>query len=125
MDQSCRYCKKLGHITKVCCKKAQQQKMRPDKRPTNKVEQSEDTNESQTLHHMEGKGKSQPPYIVSVSLDGRSTLMEVETGGATLSLMKTTCRKLWKVPPKLTLTTARLSTYSGENDLCWEHLAEK
>ena len=74
-DQSCRYCKKLGHIAKVCRKKAQQQKMRPDKRPTNKVEQSEDSDDSHTIHHMEGKGKSQPPYIVSVLLDGRSTQM--------------------------------------------------
>ena len=113
-DQSCRYCKKLGHIAKVCHKKAQQQKMRPDKRPTNKVKQSEDLDDSHTLHHMEGKGKSQPPYIISVSLDGRSTQMEVDTS-ATLSLMsETTYRKLWKVPPNLKLTTARLSTYSGQ-----------
>ena len=40
--------------------------------------------------------------------------MEVDTG-ATLSLMsETTYRKLWKVPPKLKPTTARLSTYSGQ-----------
>ena len=93
-DQSCRYGKKLGHTANVCRKKAQQQKMRPDKRPTNKVEQSEDSDDSHTLHHMEGKGKSNPLYIVSVSLDGRSTQMEVDTG-ATLSLMsETTYRKL-------------------------------
>ena len=88
--------------------------MRPDKRPTNKVEQSEDPDDSETLHHIEGKGKSQPPYIVSVSLHGRSMQMEVDTG-ASLSLMsETTYRKLWKVPPKLKPTTARLSTYSGQ-----------
>ena len=88
--------------------------MRPDKRPTNKVEQSEDSDDSHTLHHMERKGKSQPPYIVSVSLDGRSTQMEVDTG-ATLSLVsETTYGKLWKVPPKLKPTTTRLSTYSGQ-----------
>ena len=31
-DQSFRYCKKLGHTAKVCRYKAQQQKMRPDKK---------------------------------------------------------------------------------------------
>ena len=80
----------------------------------NKVEQSEDSDDSQKLQHMEGKSKSQPPYIVSVLLNGRSTQMEVDTG-ATLSLMsETTYRKLWKVLPKLKPTSARLSTYSGQ-----------
>ena len=80
----------------------------------NKVEQSDNSDDSQTLHHMEVKGKSQPPYIVSVALDGRSTQIEVDTG-ATLSLMsETTYRKLWKVPAKLKPTTACLSTYFGQ-----------
>ena len=97
--------------------------MRPDKRPTNKVEQSEDSDVSHTLHHMEGKGKSQTPYIISISLDGRSTQMEVDTG-ATLSLMsETTYRKLWKIPPKLNRPLPA-SVRTLDNDLlCWEHLA--
>ena len=77
----------------------------------------EASDDSHTLHHMEGKRKSQPQDIISVWLDGRSTQMEVDTdAGTALSLLmsETTYRKLWKVPPKLKPTTARLSTYSGQ-----------
>ena len=88
--------------------------MRPDKKPTNKVEQSEDSDDNQKLHQVEGRGRSQPPYIVSVSLDGRSTQMEVDTGDSLSLMSDSTYRKLWKVPPKLKPTTERLSTYSGQ-----------
>ena len=113
----CHNCDKIGHIQPVCRLPRKRHQQRPPKTPgrsrvamvTTEVESEEDSDLA--LNHIRAEpGK---PYLVDISLNGKQTSMELDTG-ASLSLMSET--KFKDLFPNLDLqpSTARLVTYSQD-----------
>ena len=75
---------------------------------------SEPASDGEEIYRVELKRTSTSPHMVDVTLDGASLKMEVDKGTAVYLISKSTYNKLWEVPPKLTSTTTRLCTYSGQ-----------
>ena len=118
---SCNYCQKQGHIATACFKKARDQTTgEPSKKRRSTTtyqldaEQVDSDAEPYPLYY--STTERPQPIQVTVSLNGVETQMELDTG-ATLSVMSTrTYNSLWPsdVRPKLTPSSARLTTYTGE-----------
>ncbi|XP_064389221.1 uncharacterized protein K02A2.6-like [Halichondria panicea] len=115
----CHYCKKPGHIARVCRAKAKQEK---GKKPTHHMEHSYESDDSVNLiNHVEERNHHQPPYVVHVSLNKVPMEMEVDTGAAMSLISNETFRQLQKNKTSQQLrkvalkpTTIRLRTYSGQ-----------
>ena len=112
------FCKKKGHIARVCRSKAKQQKggkkttyRRPPGK-TNLIHIDEKKISEYTVNHLDGKQKS--PYTVELSVHEAPLKMEVDRGAAVSLISEATYKRLWKNPPKLKPTTTRLRTYSGQ-----------
>ena len=60
------------------------------------------------------EGKSRPPYVVELFVNGALLQMELDTGAAVTRISEKTYRNLWKQTPKLKPTSTRLRTYSGQ-----------
>ena len=118
-EAECHYCKKPGHIARVCRAKAKQEK---GKKPTHHMEHSYESDDSVNLiNHVEERNHHQPPYVVHVSLNKVPMEMEVDTGAAMSLISNETFRQLQKNKTSQQLrkvalkpTTIRLRTYSGQ-----------
>ena len=86
----------------------------PEKRSAHRVgrENSIESDELKDLYQVEGK--SRPPYVVELFINGAPLQMEVDTGAAMTLISEKTYRNLWKQPPKLKPKSIRLRTYSGQ-----------
>ena len=75
------------------------------------AEDSDPLNTIVELNQVEGKSNS--PYTVTVSLDGKPQCLEIDTGACVTIMSENTFNEL--LPQKnLAQSKARLSTYSGE-----------
>ena len=121
-NADCNYCKKKGHIAKVCRSKARDLQRKDHreqgshrKRRTHQVTTGEEDSDAAeyTNNHTSERTK---PLLVDVKINDANTRMEVDTG-ATLSIIsQDTYRSLWSsdcVPP-LRPSSAKLKTYTGE-----------
>ena len=63
-----------------------------------------------------GTDKEADPYLVTVTVEGATLQMEIDTGSALTLISQATFSKLWPEgqSPRLEGTTVRLKTYSGE-----------
>ena len=81
-DYECHYCKKMGHLVSVCRKKKQDQNNAKPAEQTNRVEEprsSDDEFEHEYSLYRLSSGSSRP-ITVQVTLNGKATEMEVDTG---------------------------------------------
>ena len=115
---SCHLCKKQGHIAKMCSsrKGATTQKptqsfgSRPVYQVTSDLEDKPD--EQYAMYNLPG---SQPnPIQVTLNIENRDVLMEVDAG-ASRSIMSERTYRSFPHTPELQLTKARLHTYTGED----------
>ena len=111
----CHYCRKPGHLARVCRSKAKQgkQSQASDRKTHCLTGDRTDSDDSVSdIYHVEEKNK--PPYLVNLSLNGAPTQMELDTGAALSLISESTYTQLWKIPPTLEPTSMRLRTYSGQ-----------
>ena len=112
---TCHYCKKPGHLAKVCRKKAKDLQSAPSGPRTHQLDAS-DTVEEYSLYYS-SSGKPQP-LLVSLRLNNVDVSMEVDTGAALSVISEQTYRELWPNPelaPTLKPSTVKLKTYTGES----------
>ena len=98
----CRFCKKIGHIEKVCRSKLKQNRARGNANQTHNLslssEEVVDSNESPTtdeysLYHVRSSRK---PIMVILKLNGTPIAMELDTGAGTSIVSKQTFDQLWQ-----------------------------
>ena len=121
--KQCLKCGNTGHIKAMCRTKKWTKKGGGNPKPqgyqrTKKVrvvqEESEDSDPLNTiieLNHVEGKSNS--PYTVTVSLDGKPQSLEIDTGACGTIMSEDAFKELLP-QKKLAQSRAKLSTYSGE-----------
>ena len=87
-EYECHFCRKKGHLASVCHKKQAQNKTKP-REQTNRIDeegsaQSDESDREYALYRV--SSGSAKPILVSVTLDGISMEMELDTG-ASVSLV--------------------------------------
>ena len=143
-EMQCNFCKKKGHMARVCRRRiAQQQPSHQDSRrrspsnhsrPTNCLEHDVDDNLKAAAHIDTHNQVTSPidvisvdyptfqvaadrvaPYYAAVVANGKHLRMEIDTGAALSLISEATYRRLWPTnTPELTSTPIRLRTYTGE-----------
>ena len=114
-DSTCHYCKKKGHLAKMC-------RNRRDPTTTGKsttkgmhqVTLDEDGTQDDVYRMYNLLGPQTNPIQVTVSIENQDVLMEVDTGASLSVISETTYKSLSSVPP-LQSTQAKLCTYTGES----------
>ena len=115
-EAECRYCKKKGHIAKVCLSKAKAQQ---NQTRTGQLHQSTDAAGDETLEyslfHTQGQS-SAAPIQVTLAVNGVNMTMELDTGATLSVISEETYHKLFPVEtaPALKTSKAQLKTYTGE-----------
>ena len=114
-DAECHFCKKKGHIAKVCRSKAKAQQNQTRTHQLNSGENSGDETVEYSLFHTQGQN-SPAPILVTLEVNGANLTMELDTG-ATLSIIsEETYRTLFPTEraPSLKTSKAKLKTYTVE-----------
>ena len=135
-DYECHYCKKKGHLASVCRKKKQDRNNAKPAEQTNRVEEprsSDDEVEHEYSLHRLSSGSSRP-ITVQVTLNGKTTEMEVDTGASVSIISEETLQTLCNdgVSIALQQSSAKLCTYTGQTieiagsaDVDVEHKGQK
>ena len=109
-EAECNFCKKKGHIAKVCHSRLKQ------KSGTHQMPAEDDTEPLEySLFHTQSSNRS-PPILITLKVNGADLTMELDTG-ATLSLIsENTYKKIFPVEtaPHILNSKAQLKTYTGE-----------
>ncbi len=115
----CHYCKRKGHIAKVCHTKARDEGNKMAHKTRQVIEAIEDSDKERledstyTLYKM--TSRKCDPIMTIVTANGVELKMKVDTGASVSIISEYTYNKLWthNMPP-LKETTLKLCTYSGE-----------
>ena len=87
----CDFCKKIGHLARVCRTKARQKSADSSKR-TNRLADSGASESDVDIYHVQERRAK--PYIVKVTLNEALLDMELDTGAAVSLISKATYEKL-------------------------------
>ena len=107
-DKDCFYCKKRGHTQAVC-----RSKLKSDKVQQLVTHDEDDVHDEYDLFQVNGSSRTSQPLEVPVEIEGRSLIMELDTGASVTLISESVFNKLCLDKP-LRLSSSRLSTYSGE-----------
>ena len=102
-DAECHFCRKKGHIAKVCRSKAKsttssrQQRNRPKTKSTQRTCQvSEETEDDASYNLFAVRNeRASPPIEVTVQVNGTDLVMEVDTGATSSIISEATYKRLW------------------------------
>ena len=116
-DAECNFCKKKGHIARVCrskIKSTQGAQMRTHQLQTNAVPDAEETHEY-SLFYTQGQN-TPAPILVTLKVNGSDLEMELDTGATLSVISEQTYHKLFPTgkAPTLRNVTTQLTTYTGE-----------
>ena len=116
-DAECHFCKKRGHIAKVCHPKTKAEGYRHQHKThqlTTEDEETDPETEIYSLYKM-ANNKVSEPIMVTVIANQAALTMEVDTGASASVISKATYQKLWpETPPVLYPSAIKLRTYTGE-----------
>ena len=123
-ERQCHACGKIGHLAKVCRSSHPSQTAKPTnpkgKGTTDKLRRQNwiDSNTEETEPFLDDaifkvQGHSTRPITVTLELNGKSIVMEVDTGAAVSLMSVATQQKLFP-DAQLQETTLKLHTYSAE-----------
>ena len=128
-DAECHYCKKRGHITRVCRRRPQQQRQQQQQQPRRGHGQRKSHSAHVLAVDEEGSQTPQEYSVCCNMTDGCSDAwrvvvrangvdlpMEIDTGASVSVINEETYRTSWsaKQCPPLQPTNARLRSYTGE-----------
>ena len=115
-DSVCAKCKKKGHIAKVCrSTKSSPLQSRSEPSQTNTVIPDTQVPEEYQLFSIqeEGTRNHTKPLTVLVTINGKSVVMEIDTGSAVSIISDTVFSSVFELA-NLQETEVKLCTYSGE-----------
>ena len=113
-DAECNFCKKKGHIAKVCRSRLKLHKSHTYQLHT--TDERDHELQEYSLFHTPGS-RCSPPILISLKVNGVNLTMELDTG-ATLSLIsEKTYHNMFPAEsaPQLKASQAQLKTYTGES----------
>ncbi|XP_064455074.1 uncharacterized protein K02A2.6-like [Ornithodoros turicata] len=112
----CKFCRKKGHLERVCFKKQKSATGVPLPGPLNHIEDDVLDEVTSSMNHMDRQDNTgdTDPIMVKLRLDGAPLAMEVDSGAGPSALSETVYRKLWSRPPPLQTSSTVLRTWSQQ-----------
>lgn len=114
-DYECHFCKKRGHLAKVCRKKAATTEQANVVTNKETAGEEEDSQQYGPMFHV--SSGSSKPLMVKVVVNGKLLAMEVDTGASASIISEETFEQIRKGQTSLELqkSAVRLQTYTGES----------
>ena len=115
---TCHFCKKKGHLAKVCRKKLKNSQIERayvvTEEPVKDEEPGGDRGEEYTLFQI--RAGQYKPFQASIKVNGKPVAMEIDTGASVTVVGEDTFKTIQEGDSSVELqrTTVRLQTYTGE-----------
>ena len=121
-DITCNFCKRKGHLEKVCMRKLRQAAPKGDKKPKRQnymARESASKSEDEELQLFTLSHQSSKPYIVDIFVNDKPVKMELDTGASVSVLNEATYRDILQSSPPLQPASGQLRTYTGDCIMSW------